>query len=117
MGRKFNGGDLNAIKDLSAALARMSEDEVVGLGADDVPRIGVWATGANEVGVCAALECSLPVCHECLLTHKLVPCCSIRRRHQSVQARFSDLPSKSGLALCDVPSCRSHEQRKSSRGQ
>jgi hypothetical protein len=58
VGRKFNGGDLYAIEDLSAALARMSEDEVVGLGADDVPRIGVWATGANEVGVCAALECS-----------------------------------------------------------
>lgn len=58
MGRKFNGGDLDAIEDLSAVFARMSEDEVVGLGADDVPRIGVWATGGKEVGVCAALECS-----------------------------------------------------------
>lgn len=42
VGRKINGGDFDTIKGLSAALARMSEDEVVGLGADDVPRIGVW---------------------------------------------------------------------------
>ena len=41
MGHKINGGELDAIQDLSAALARMSEDEIVGLGADDVPRIGV----------------------------------------------------------------------------
>lgn len=52
VGRKFNGGDFGAIEDLSAALARMSEDKVVGLGADDVPRIGVFTTGANEVGDC-----------------------------------------------------------------
>ena len=56
MGRKLNGGDLDAIEDLSAALARMSEDQVVRLGADDVPRIGVWTTSAKEVGDCAKLE-------------------------------------------------------------
>ena len=56
MGRKLNGGDLDTVEDLGAALARMSEDEVVGLRADYVPRIGVWATGAQEIGIYAALE-------------------------------------------------------------
>ena len=56
--REFYGGDLDVVEDLSAAFARVSEDEVVGLGADDIPRIGVWATGTNEVGDCAASACS-----------------------------------------------------------
>lgn len=58
VGRKVNDGDLDAIKDLSAALVRMSEDEVVGLGEDEVPRIGVWTTSADEAGDCAVLEYS-----------------------------------------------------------
>ena len=57
MGRKVNGGALDAIKDVNAALTCMSEDEVVGLGADDIPSIGVWATGSDEVGDCVVLEC------------------------------------------------------------
>jgi hypothetical protein len=58
MGRELNGRDLNAIEDLCTAFTRMSEDEVVGLRADNVPRIGVRATCANEVGICASLGCA-----------------------------------------------------------
>ncbi|KAG7007543.1 glutathione S-transferase [Physcia stellaris] len=58
VGQKVNGGDSNAIKGLNDALARMSEDDVVGFGEDDGPRLGVWTTSADEAGDCAALECS-----------------------------------------------------------
>lgn len=52
---KLNSRDPDTVEDSSAALTCVSEDEVVGLGADDVPRIGVRATGANEIRVCAVL--------------------------------------------------------------
>lgn len=47
---KVDTRDLGLLENMSTALAGMSEQNLVGLSADNVPRMAVWAIGSNEVG-------------------------------------------------------------------
>jgi hypothetical protein len=48
---EFNAGNLDTIKSLGTAFSGMFEDQMVGLGADDVPGVSVWPSRNNEIGV------------------------------------------------------------------
>lgn len=48
---ELDTGDLGLIKDLGAALASMTEENLIGLGSDNVPGVASRSTRGNEISV------------------------------------------------------------------
>ena len=51
MGVKFNPCHFDTVEDRRAAFSGMFEQDLVCLGANDIPRVGAGSTGRNEISI------------------------------------------------------------------